>query len=148
MTSKSTRLDDQLCFALYAATNAVVRSYRPKLDSIGLTYPQYLVMLVLWQGGAQTVGAIARRLRLPANGVTPLLDRLDAAGFVERHRDADDRRIVHVTLTDVGRDLERSAADAQSQVVCETQMDIASLNALREELRALVERMEGAECPS
>ncbi len=142
MTPKRLRLDDQLCFALYAATNAVTRAYRPRLEQIGLTYPQYLVLLVLWQDGDSTLGAIARRLGLGANAVTPLVDRLDHAGLLTRARDDEDRRLVHVALTAKGRALEADTALTQHAVECETQLEPEALAALREELMALVRRME------
>lgn len=88
------RLDDQLCFALYAATNAITRSYRPLLGEIGLTYPQYLVMLTLWQDGSAPVGRIAHRLELDSHAVSPLVDRLEAAGLVVRRPGADRRQVV------------------------------------------------------
>ena len=95
VAARKLSLDDQLCFALYAATNAITRSYRPGLDLLGITYPQYLLLLCLWQDGPSTTGAIARRLALAPNAITPLVDRLERGGFVERHRDEGDRRVVH-----------------------------------------------------
>jgi DNA-binding MarR family transcriptional regulator len=142
MTSDPLRLDDQLCFALYAATNAVTRSYKPKLSRLGITYPQYILMLVLWQDGTRTIGEIALRLKLPPNGITPVIDRLEKAGLVLRRRDPVDRRVIRIELTADGVALEHEAARAQFAVVCETQLEGAELRALREELLALVKRME------
>ena len=138
------RLDDQLCFALYAATNAVTRAYRPLLERIGLTYPQYLVMLVLWQDGEHAVHEIASRLALPPHAVSPLLDRLESAGLIVRRRAAPDRRIAHVQLTAAGAELETAAAAAQRTVVCRTQLDGPALDDLRDQLQALVGRMAAA----
>ncbi|MEJ7702447.1 MAG: MarR family winged helix-turn-helix transcriptional regulator [Geodermatophilaceae bacterium] len=135
------RLDDQLCFALYAATNAVTRAYRPLLEQIGLTYPQYLVMLVLWQDGGHAVKEIAARLALPAHAVSPMIERLESAGLVVRRRAATDRRVVHVQLTAAGVDLEAAAARAQATVACRTQLGPLALDDLRDELHDLVERM-------
>ncbi len=129
-------LDDQLCFALYAATHAITRRYRPLLDQIGLTYPQYLVMLTLWQDGPATVGQIAHRLELDSHAVTPLVARLEVAGLVRRSRGTDRRRVV-VAVTGRGRDLQAAAADAQAEVACATGLDPASLADLRRRLRAL-----------
>ena len=98
-------LDDQLCFALYAASMAVGRAYKPMLDALGITYPQYLVLHALWEEDARTVGAIAERLALESSTVTPLVKRLEAAGHVTRQRDPRDERQVRVTLTDSGRTL-------------------------------------------
>lgn len=139
---KRLSLDDQLCFALYAATNAVTRSYRPLLDSIGLTYPQYLVMLVLWQDGESTSRRISARLSLPPNAITPLIDRLEDSGFVRRRRDTQDRRVVHISPTTTGAELEREASLAQQDVECQTRLNQEDLAALREELKSLVLRME------
>ncbi|EAU42113.1 transcriptional regulator (MarR family) protein [Fulvimarina pelagi HTCC2506] len=131
------RLDDQLCFALYAAANAITRSYAPLLGQIDLTYPQYLVMLVLWQDGTSTVSAIAKRLELTPNSVTPLLDRLEKSGFVERMRNSEDRRVIHVRLSERGMALEAVAADAQALVQCRTGLSDTPLAELREQLRSL-----------
>lgn len=136
------RLDDQLCFALYAATNAVTRAYRPLLERIGLTYPQYLVMLVLWQDGGRAVNEIASRLSLPPHAVSPMLDRLEAAGLLRRSRRPPDHRVVHVEVTEAGLDLELAAAAAQHDVVCQTQLDRGELDGLRDHLHDLVHRMQ------
>jgi len=135
------RLDDQLCFALYAATNTVVRRYRPLLASIGLTYSQYLVMLVLWQDGSRSVSDIAARLALPGNAVTPLVARLEAAGLVQRGEQPADRRVVRVHLTAAGAELETAAADVQRRVACSTQLSDDELARLREQLHDLLGRM-------
>lgn len=142
MQAGKLRLDDQLCFALYAATNAVTRAYRPRLEPIGLTYPQYLVMLVLWQDGERPTARIAERLGLPANAITPLLDRLEASGLVRRRRCGSDRRIVHVGLTSKGLELEFAASAVQQSVACQTRLEPDALAELREALRALVREME------
>ena len=134
------RLDDQLCFALYAATNAVVRRYRPLLAELGITYPQYLLLLVLWQDGPCAVGTLGARLSLPPHGLSPLLDRLEQGGLVERCHDSTDRRVVHVHLTTAGAELETAAARVQRSVVCSTQLDGAELAGLREQLRELALR--------
>ena len=134
-------LDDQLCFALYAATNMITRAYRPLLDEIGLTYPQYLLLLVLWQDGDCTSGHIAKRLNLAPNAITPLVDRLVTAGFVDRVRDENDRRVVNIGLTGAGRALEQRIAQVQGSVACQTGMSPAEVADLRNELVALVRRM-------
>lgn len=136
------RLDDQLCFALYAATNAVTRAYRPLLQEIGLTYPQYLVMLTLWQHGAAPVSTIGAYLSLPASAITPLADRLETSGFISRRRDEGDRRIVFIELTERGAALQAAAAKAQQEVVCRTSLEPDELDDLRDELKSLVRRME------
>ena len=138
------RLEEQLCFALYAATNAITRAYRPLLGSLGLTYPQYLVLLVLWQDGAQTIQAVANRLRLGSNAITPLIDRLAEAGLVVRGRSSADRRVVHVALTPAGFDLRAAASAAQEHVSCQTGLDLAALVRLRADLAEMTACMEPA----
>ncbi|MGY0633688.1 MarR family winged helix-turn-helix transcriptional regulator [Luteimonas sp. A478] len=102
-------LDRQVCFSLYAASNLVTRQYRPLLAELGLTFPQYLVMLVLWESEPQTVNAIGERLHLDSGTLTPLLKRLETNGFVLRRRDAADERRVLISLTDAGRALRAPA---------------------------------------
>lgn len=134
------RLDDQLCFALYAATNAITRVYRPLLKDIGLTYPQYLVLLILWEQPRQ-VGEIAEQLRLASHAVSPLIDRLEQAGLVRRTRLDADGRVVLVELTDAGRRLETKAAQVQERVRCATMLDPDEVDRLRSDLHALLERL-------
>ncbi len=98
-------LDDLLCFSLYSASMAISRTYKPLLDELGVTYPQYLVLNVLWENDGQTVGAIAERLLLESSTITPLVKRLEAALLVTRERQRDDERRVLVSLTKRGRDL-------------------------------------------
>lgn len=135
------RLDDQLCFALYAATNAVTRAYKPLLGKLGLTYPQYLVMLVLWQDGATSPNDIATRLQLGASAITPLLDQLEKSGFVARARSSTDRRRLIVAATPTGAALYDLAAVAQDAIVCRTGLSDTGLHALRDELNAMVDRI-------
>ncbi|MET3807934.1 DNA-binding MarR family transcriptional regulator [Nakamurella sp. UYEF19] len=139
-TDDAPRLDDQLCFALYAATHAITRRYRPLLDEIGLTYPQYLLMLIMWQDGRATVGQIARRLELDSHAVTPLVTRLEAAGLVDRAAGTD-RRQVMITATSRGRELQAAAARAQAQVAGDTGLAPADLADLRRRLRVLTDRL-------
>ena len=139
-------LEGQLCFALYSATNAIIRTYRPWLRDIGLTYPQYLVLLVLWQDGERTMGEIANRLSLPPGGVTPIVERLETAGFVERRRDKNDRRVVHVALTSSGEALKQAGGEARRRVVCATAMADDELEGLRQVLTELTSRLSLPEC--
>lgn len=140
-TSTNLRLDDQLCFALYAATNAVTRAYRPLLEAVGLTYPQYLVMMVLWERDAQPIHEIASRLNLASHAVTPIVHRLETAGLVSRARVGQDRRVVTVALTTAGAEAESTASAAQYAVVDQTRLCGAELTDLRDHLRDLVSRM-------
>ena len=113
------RLDDRLCLALYTASRAMTARYRPLLSALGLTYPQYLVMVLLWEEGACTVGQIGSRLRLESSTLSPLVKRLEALGLVSRARDLHDERSVSVALTASGRALQRGSL-AVSAAVCES----------------------------
>ncbi len=130
-------LDNQLCFALYSASLAMTKLYKPLLDAIGLTYPQYLVMLVLWEQDEQTVSDIGSRLHLDSGTLTPLLKRLETAGIVLRERSADDERRVHVVLTDAGRGLKVSAAHIPGCVAGAAQQPLTELVSLTQQVKAL-----------
>src|SRR5215469_8824072 len=132
-------LDDQLCFALYAASRAVTQRYRPLLAKLGLTYPQYLVMLVLWEQGATTVKELADELQLDYGTLSPLLKRLAAAGFVERHRRSEDERSVEITLTPAGNGMKDRASVIPQLVVDAYDLDADDFAALRKSLRELTE---------
>lgn len=131
------RLDNQLCFALYGAANRMTRLYRPLLDAIGLTYPQYLAMLVLWEKSPLTVGALGDALDLDSSTLTPLLKRLEAGGLVERRRDPDDERRVIVALTNKGLALREQAATIPEKLLCALDMPLESVTALRDRLKVL-----------
>jgi MarR family transcriptional regulator, organic hydroperoxide resistance regulator len=132
-------LDDQLCFALYAASRAVTQRYRPLLDEVGLTYPQYLVMLVLWDQGTTTVKGLADALQLDYGTLSPLLKRLAAAGFIERHRRADDERSVEISVTEAGSELKARVGAIPQLVVDAYHLDADGFAALRSTLRELAE---------
>ncbi len=133
------KLKNQLCFALYAATNAITRAYRSRLSHIGLTYSQYLVMMVLWEADGITVRNIAQQLHLDSPTVTPLLKRLESAGFVSRQRSASDERIVNVFLTDSGRTIQARVAEMQKSVACQTGLPETQFIELRSTLHNLVD---------
>jgi MarR family transcriptional regulator, organic hydroperoxide resistance regulator len=137
-------LDRQLCFALYTASRAVVRAYAPLLEDAGLTYPQYVTMLVLWEDPerSRSVGELGERLHLDSGTLTPLLKRLVSMGYVTRTRDADDERRVLVALTAEGLALrDRLASVPQSLLRC-LGMDAAEAGALRDRLAVLTTSLE------
>ena len=135
------RLDNQVCFALYSASLAMTKLYKPLLDRIGLTYPQYLVMLVLWEQDGVTVSELGERLFLDSGTLTPLLKRLEAQGQIARLRDVQDERRVRITLTAEGRAL-RDQAEAIPQCVLQSSLcSIAELTALTTELKQLRDRL-------
>lgn len=130
-------LDEQLCYAIYSTGMAVQRLYKPLLDELGLTYPQYLVLNVLWREDAQTVGRIADALALESSTLTPLLKRLEAGGLVRRARNPDNERQVVVALTDAGRDLRARAGCLGDALIGTSGQEPAQLNAMAGELRRL-----------
>jgi DNA-binding MarR family transcriptional regulator len=130
-------LDDQLCFALYSTGLAMNKVYRKLLRRLDLTYPQYLVMLVLWERDALTVSDIGARLFLDSATLTPLLKRLEAAGLVSRSRSAVDERQVVITLTEGGRALRAEAATIQEQVLCATACSPGELGVIKQQLELL-----------
>lgn len=138
---RSATLDEQLCFALYAASRAMTGRYRPLLDELGLTYPQYLVLLVLWEQGDSPVTAIGQALQLETGTLSPLLKRLETAGMITRTRQAGDERSVLVALTDSGRALEAEAAAVQGEVGAATGMSLAEIADLRATLHVLTGRL-------
>ncbi len=135
------RLDRQLCFPLYAATNALVRAYRTLLDPLGLTYPQYLVMLVLWQTDGITVGDIGRHLHLDSGTLTPLIKRLERAELVARRRDAVDERRVIIDLTQSGRKLKQAAEGVPKAMVAKLGLGLDEIVSLRAQLEKLIDRL-------
>lgn len=135
------RLDNQLCFALYAATRAISKTYRERLDPIGLTYPQYLVMLVLWEDDGLTVSQIGDRLMLDSGTLTPLIKRLESMDITRRVRDKDDERQVHVCLTDKGNALKQQAIEARRHVACRLGMSEKEILDMRTDLMALIDQL-------
>src|SRR5438477_13131572 len=124
-------LEQLTCFALYAASRAVISAYRPLLDEAGLTYPQYLVLLVLWQRGPQPVKALGRALQLDSGTLSPLLKRLETAGLVRRERRTGDERSVLVTLTPAGAELEQRARDIPARAARAAGLSLDELDDLR-----------------
>ncbi|MBB3937828.1 MarR family winged helix-turn-helix transcriptional regulator [Aureimonas phyllosphaerae] len=143
--SKDLLLDEQLCFAIYSATHAFNRFYKPKLDRLGLTYPQYLVMMVLWEEEPQTVGSIGERLLLDSSTLTPLLKRLEAAGYVSRNRSLRDERVVEVTLTPVGRALREDACPLPEAAKAASGSTMAELTDLRHQLVSIRDALNTAD---
>lgn len=131
------KLDNQLCFALYAASNHVTRLYQTLLTDLGLTYPQYLVLLVLWERGARSVGELGHALYLDSGTLTPLLKRMETAGLVSRQRDADDERRVIVSLTKSGEQLHAHALEIPAALECRVDLSPNELAVLRKQLQRL-----------
>ncbi len=140
-TSAAQELDKQLCFALYSASHAMSRAYKPHLDALGLTYPQYVAMLVLWERDGLTVSEIGERLYLDSGTLTPLLKRLEAAGYISRLRDAADERRVLIQLTAAGRKLKTRAAPIPGCMLEAAQCTLTELHALTRQVQQLRDRL-------
>jgi len=134
-------LDQQLCFSLYAASTAMTRLYRPLLDELGITYPQYLALLVLWERGSIRLGEIAEALNLASHAVSPIIDRLEHAGLVRRISDPTDARAVLVDLTQSGQKLKSSGGPIRDEVRKKTAMKTVEIARLRDELQRLVQTL-------
>ncbi|WLH11151.1 MarR family transcriptional regulator [Pseudomonas hefeiensis] len=137
------KLDSQLCFKLYAASRAVIRGYKPMLDQLGLTYPQYLAMLVLWEWQEKapeqpTVKALGERLLLDSGTLTPLLKRLEQLSLVQRQRSARDEREVHLSLTQTGWNLREQVGPLKARLLCDSGLDLDRLGELRDGLDHLL----------
>ena len=138
------KLDNQLCFAVYSTSLAMTRLYKPLLDKLGLTYPQYLVMLALWEQDGPMVSVLGERLSLDSGTLTPLLKRLEASGLVARVRDVADERRVHITLTAAGRKLKAKAANVPACLLAASECSIAELVQLTRQLQTLRDRVKAA----
>lgn len=144
MSNKSLQLDNQLCFALYSSSLAMTKLYKPLLVELGLTYPQYLVMLVLWEQDALMVSALGDKLYLDSGTLTPLLKRLEVGGFILRQRAADDERRVLVTLTPTGRQLKQQAARIPACVLQATHCSRQTATALTQQIKQLRDNLTTA----
>jgi DNA-binding MarR family transcriptional regulator len=139
------KIDNFICFALYSAGHAFTRLYKPLLEPLGLTYPQYLVMAVLWENDGRTVGEIGEKLLLESSTLTPLLKRLETAGMVRRTRDRDDERVVRVQLTLEGAALKQKAVDIPAAIGCSTNLTIPEVMKLTDEIKALRKKLLDAQ---
>ena len=144
MSLPQLRLDNQLCFLFHRISRELNAAYRPLLADLGLTYPQYLVMLVLWESDGPSVGELGERLSLDSGTLSPLIRRMQTAGLVTRERAADDERRVTVHLTDAGRALEQRAADVPGALAAQLADDATEYEVAKASLTALVERLEAS----
>lgn len=139
---ESMKLDNQICFAIYASSREITKLYRPLLQDIGLTYTQYVTMLALWEKDNVTVSELGNRLYLDSGTLTPLLKKLEAAGLVQRTRDKTDERSVLVTLTAQGEALREKALDIPNQLVCKLDATPEEGIALLSQMHELLARMK------
>lgn len=142
--SDAPRLDDQLCFALYNASRAMTQAYAPLLDELEITYPQYLVLMVLWEMDGARVSAIGDRLALDSATLTPLLKRLEARGVIERRRSSEDERVVEVFLTIEGKRLRVKGKHVQSCIFECAGLSVKQLVDLRTQLVALTDHLRAS----
>ncbi|MGY2046973.1 MarR family winged helix-turn-helix transcriptional regulator [Methylobacterium sp. JK268] len=140
-------LASQICFAVYSAAHAFNRIYKPLLDSVGLTYPQYLVLLVLWEEDGQTMKAIGQRLYLDSGTLTPLMKRLEGAGLVRRARDGADERLMRITLTESGRALRQRALPFPTDILCASGRSPGRLKDLRDDIVSLRDALQAHAAP-
>lgn len=136
---KSIYLDDQVCFALYAASREVIKLYKPLLDPYNLTYTQYVAMIVLWEEKKVTVKGIGKRLHLDSGTLTPLLKKLEVMGLIKRYRDENDDRVVIAELTEKGEALQKEIVGVPTQMACKIGVDREGLSILKKELDGLLE---------
>lgn len=139
------KIDHLVCFALYSAGHAFTRLYKPLLDPLGLTYPQFLVMVTLWEKDDRTVGEIGETLLLESSTLTPLLKRLETAGLVRRTRDRDDERVVRIELTREGAALKQKAAGIPKAIGCATDLTMSDIMKLAEDIKALRKKLLSAQ---
>lgn len=137
-------VEDMVCFAFYAASHAFTRVYKPLLDELGLTYPQYLALVSLWTDDDRTVGSLGAALGLESSTLTPLLKRLEALGHLTRSRDPADERVVRVKLTPQGRALQEKARHIPGCILAATGLELADLVRLQREVTALRAALEKA----
>ncbi len=132
-------LEEQICFALYSASRALTARYRELLEPLGITYPQYLTLLVLWETDTATVSTLGERLHLDSGTLSPLLRRLEESGLITRTRQPDDERVVLVGLTDAGRALQSRAASVPEAICASTGLSLEALGALRDQVTEVAE---------
>lgn len=141
------RLDRQLCFALYSSSLAMTKLYKPLLEPLGLTYPQYLVLLVLWEQDGPSVSTLGERLSLDSGTLTPLLKRMESAQLITRQRAAEDERRVHVFLTEQGLALKQQALPIPSKLACASACSLEELSSLTQRLQQLRQQLIDAAAP-
>ncbi|OIQ33280.1 MAG: MarR family transcriptional regulator [Alphaproteobacteria bacterium MedPE-SWcel] len=136
------KIEELLCFSVYSVNHAISRLYRPLLAPLGLTYPQYLVLVALWDRDGRRVNELGAELQLDSNTLTPLLKRMETAGFLTRRRNPDDERSLIVALTEKGRSLQDKAGDLTTCVLDAMGGDLSELAALRDQLHSLRDRLD------
>jgi MarR family transcriptional regulator, organic hydroperoxide resistance regulator len=148
MTNEHLKLDNQLCFPIYAASRLIIRSYQPYLDKLDITYPQYLVLLVLWEKDGMTVNSISKKLILNTNTITPLLQRMENQNLIVRKRSTEDERSVIISLTQKGKDLQENASEIPVQLgtkLVSGKLTVKEMLELKAQLYVLIEELSHLE---
>lgn len=145
MNTDMLKLDNQLCFALYACSREITKVYKPFLDRLGITYTQYVTLLALWEEDNIAIKELGNRLHLDSGTLTPLLKKLEKANLVERLRDKEDERSVVIRLTEEGQELKKSAIDIPNGMLCSTGLSIEEVEALRDKLKQLLANLNNCE---
>lgn len=135
------KLDNQVCFSLYAASREIIKLYKPLLDRYNLTYTQYIAMLVLWEDEKSTVKEIGKRLHLDSGTLTPLLKKIESMGLITRYRDVNDDRVVIVELTEKGKSLRDHVTEVPREITCKVNMPIENLIELKKHLDELLKSL-------
>jgi DNA-binding MarR family transcriptional regulator len=141
MAFEQLKLKNQLCFPIYAASRLITREYQPHLDKLGITYPQYLVLMVLWESDARSVNEIAKKLILNTNTITPLLKRMESQDIIKRQRSENDERKVIVKLTEKGKRMQTEAASIPAELtsgLSSVALDLEDLRALKDKLAKII----------
>ena len=136
------KLDNQICFSLYATSREIIKLYKPVLDKFNLTYTQYIAMLVLWEDEKSTVKDIGRRLHLDSGTLTPLLKKIESMGLITRYRDTNDDRVVIVELTEKGRILKDEVLEVPGEVACKVKLPMEKLINIKKSLDELLENLD------
>lgn len=136
------KLDNQLCFSLYSASRAIIKAYKPLLDRLGVTYTQYLVLLVLWEEDGITLNQLGAKLILDSGTLTPLLKKMESAKLLTRKRSSKDERQINILLTSKGKKLKEKALEIPEQMMCKLPLDIKDVSNLRENLKHFYENIK------
>ncbi|MBS7525098.1 MarR family transcriptional regulator [Fusibacter paucivorans] len=140
------KLENQLCFAVYACSREIIKRYRPHLDALGITYTQYITMMVLWEETTISAKVLGERLLLDSGTLTPLLKKLEKQGYITRQRSDEDERLLMITLTDAGQALKTSAAEIPYKIACDVGLELTEGIALREKLKQLTKDIREGNC--
>lgn len=136
------KLDNQLCFSLYSASRAIIKAYKPLLDRLGVTYTQYLVLLVLWEEDGITLNQLGKKLILDSGTLTPLLKKMESAKLLTRKRSSKDERQINILLTSTGKNLKEKALEIPEQMLCKLPLDLKNVSNLRENLKHFYENIK------